>query len=36
MVSGNTNAPMMAMAHRAADLIRENERALAPVLRAAG
>jgi choline dehydrogenase-like flavoprotein len=36
MVSGNTNAPMMAMAHRAADLIMENERALAPELRAAG
>ena len=35
MVSGNTNAPMMAMAQRAADLIMENERALAPELRAA-
>jgi choline dehydrogenase-like flavoprotein len=30
MVSGNTNAPMMAMAHRAADLIMANERVLAP------
>jgi choline dehydrogenase len=31
MVSGNTNAPMMAMAHRAAELIMEDARVNAPV-----